>query len=375
MHFASFLYKNLTRRPFRTSLTLLALATAIAAVVALLGITKGFVHAFEEVYSSHSIDVVVSRQGSADRLSSSVDQGFIDRIAELPGVQRAAGVLLDTLSLEDQGVYGVPGMGIEPGSWLLEDYQMRSQVKVDSSQTRRLMLGVHLADRVGLSAGEKLNLFDEPYLVSAVFESRSTWENGSMILPLDQLQELTDRSHQVTYINVMLQPESDAGRAERVLGEIESLDPKLLALTTDEFVSTDTRMQVAAAMAWMTSIVALVIGAISTLNTMMTSVLERTAEIGILRAIGWRRRRVAKMVLLESLGLALTASLIGAGLAILGTYLLSRSQTASGLLTPVIDWRVLAQGLGLAAIIGLFGALLPAWRAASLMPTDAFHER
>lgn len=375
MHFSSFLYKNLTRRPFRTSLTLLALATAIGAVVALLGITKGFVHAFEEVYSSHAIDIVVSRQGSADRLSSSVDQGFVERIASLPGVRRAAGVLLDTLSLEDEGVYGVPAMGIQPGSWLLEDYQLRTQVAVTAPETRRLMLGVHLADRLGVRAGQTLNLFDEPYLVSAVFESRSTWENGSMILPLEQLQELTDRSGQVTYVNVMLDAEGEGKRGEAVLGEIESLDPKLLALTTDEFVSTDTRMQVASAMAWMTSIVALVIGAISTLNTMMTSVLERTAEIGILRAIGWRRQRVAKMVLLESVGLALVAGLIGTLLAVLGTQLLSRSPTAAGLLTPVIDWQVLAQGFGLAAVIGLFGALLPAWRAASLMPTDAFHER
>jgi putative ABC transport system permease protein len=195
-----------------------------------------------------------------------------------------------------------------------------------------------------------------------------------MILPLDQLQALTDRDGQVTYINVMLEPSMDVDHAAKVLQAIESLDPKLLALTTDQFVSTDTRMQVASAMAWMTSIVALVIGAISTLNTMMTSVLERTVEIGILRAIGWRRQRVAKMVLLESLALALAASLIGACLALLGTHVLSRYSMAAGMLTPVIDAQVIAKGFGLAMVIGLLGALLPAWRAASLMPTDAFHE-
>jgi putative ABC transport system permease protein len=196
-----------------------------------------------------------------------------------------------------------------------------------------------------------------------------------MILPLQQLQALTDRAGQVTYVNVILDRDIDRDRTSRVVDAIESLDPKLLALTTDQFVSTDTRMQVASAMAWMTSIVALVIGAISTLNTMMTSVLERTTEIGILRAIGWRRQRVAKMVLLESLGLALVASVIGASLALIGTALLSRSSAAAGLLTPVIDASVLGQGFALAMFIGLLGSLLPAWRAAGLMPTDAFHER
>jgi putative ABC transport system permease protein len=375
MRFITFTFKNLTRRPFRTGLTLLALATAIAAVVALLGITKGFVRAFEEVYASHSVDVVVSRQGSADRLSSSVDETFAKRIAEQRGVQRTAGVLLDTLSLEEQGLYGVPAMGIDPNSWLLDDYRLSSQVESNPDDSKRVMLGAHVAERVGVTAGQTVMLFEEPYLIAGVFESRSTWENGSMILPLEQLQSLTDRKGQVTYINVVLESNVSGEQAASVLKRIESIDPKLLAMTTEEFVSTDTRMQVASAMAWMTSIIALMIGAIGILNTMMTSVLERTVEIGILRAIGWPRRRVVKMILMESVGLSFAASVVGAGLAVAGTELLSQADAAKGILSPAIDGGILLQGLALALVIGLLGALLPAWRAARMMPTDAFQER
>ena len=375
MRFTTFTLKNLTRRPFRSALTLVALATAIASVVALLGITKGFVKAFEEVYASHAVDVVVSRQGSADRLSSSVDQSFADKIASLPGVNRTAGVLLDTLSLEEQEMYGVPSMGVASDSWLLEDYRLRSEVPPDPKDPRQVMLGVHVADRIGVAAGDTVMLFEEPYRISSVFESRSTWENGSMILPLSQLQQLTDRQGQVTYINVVLEPTVAGEAAAKVLAGIESIDPKLLAMTTDEFVSTDTRMQVASAMAWMTSIIAVVIGAIGTLNTMMTSVMERTVEIGILRAIGWPRKRVVKMILMESLGLALLACVVGAALAIVGTTLLSQAEAAKGILAPRIDAGVLMQGFALALLIGLAGAMLPAWRAASLMPSDALQER
>jgi putative ABC transport system permease protein len=73
--------------------------------------------------------------------------------------------------------------------------------------------------------------------------------------------------------------------------------------------------------------------------------------------------------------LAFLASLLGTVFAVVGIFLLSRSPAAAGLVTPVVDASVLFQGLGLAWIIGLLGALLPAWRAANLMPTDAFHER
>ena len=374
MRFLSLVIKNLTRRPFRSGLTLLAFATAIAAIVSLLGVANGFTESFADIYESHSVDIVVSRQGSADRLSSAVDQAYEERIAALPGVARVAGVLLETLSLEDNDVYGIPTMGIAGDSWLMDDYELRSK-KVDSSAAQTLMLGTHLADRVAANAGDTVSLFEDPYLVTGVFKSQSTWENGSMIVPLDQLQSLTDRDGQVTYINVVLDSSVDQSKAARVIEQIHDLDSKLQALTTKDFVSTDTRMRIASAMAWMTSMIALAIGAIGTLNTMMASVLERTREIGILRAIGWPRRRVVLMILLESGVLAVAASLLGCLLAVVLTFSLGRSEVARGILTPVISPAIIGQGCLLAVAIGLLGALIPAWRAARLLPTEAFREQ
>lgn len=387
MRFSSLIVRNLFRRPARSLLTLVALMTAIAAVIGLNGISRGFTRSFADIYEAHSVDVVVSRQGSADRLSSSVDEAFVDTIAALPGVGRTAGVLLDTLSFEDEGVYGIPTMGVVADSWLLEDYEIEGQsdflsgrddvdmASREAPSAKLAILGIHLAERLELEVGGTFNLFDEPYLVSGIFKSPSTWENGSMIMPLDGLQELTDRVGQVTYVNVVLaKPVSDSG-ADLAIRSIEELDARLLPLATRDFVETDTRMQLAGAMAFMTSAVALVIGAIGTLNTMLTSVLERTREIGILRALGWPRRRIVSMILLESCGLAVVGSLLGCLLAIAMTWLLAQAPAAKGILSPSIDLASVAQGVMLAIGIGLLGAILPAWRAAQMLPTEAFREQ
>lgn len=392
----------MVRRPLRSALTLLALATAIAAVVSLQGISRGFTRSFGEIYTAHAIDIVVSRSGSADRLSSSIDQTFAEKIAQLPGVNRTAAVLLETLSLEQDGVYGIPSMGIAADSWLRGDYEVEhaaaapidrlaaqndspastensKQVAAAPTAKHSVWLGIHLADRLGVKPGGTINLFDEPYRVTAIFKSRSSWENGAMIFDLDELQRLTDRQGQATYINVVLNPPtanspSTDSRAERTIAAIKRLDNKLLPLATQEFVDTDTRMQLAGAMAWMTSSIALILGAIGTLNTMLTSVMERTKEIGILRAIGWPKRRVVSMILLESCSLALLASLLGTGLALLLTWGLAQAPIVKGVLIPSIDGRIVLQGFLLAIGIGLLGALLPAWRAAHLQPTEAFRD-
>ncbi|MCD0459359.1 ABC transporter permease [Roseiconus lacunae] len=371
MRFHTLVLRNLSRRLSRTALTLIALSVAVASVVALRGIAKGFTHSFADIYRSHAVDVVVSRQGTADRLSSSVGEESVQAIASVGGVSRTAGVLLETMSLEERQVFGIPTMGIARESWLRDDYQWIETVEEVPANAKQLSLGSNLAQRVGLRAGDETLIFEEPFVVAGVFESRSVWENGSMIMPLDQLQLLTDRAGQVTYINVVLEASLDSDQADEIVASIESIDGRLHALPTEEFVGSDTRMKLASAMAWMTSVIALVIGAIGTLNTMMTSVLERTREIGVLRAVGWPKRRVVRMILAESLCLSLLATVIGSLLAYLTCVGLSRHPAASGVLVPSIDTLTVIEGALLAILIGLAGAIFPALRAASVPPTRA----
>ncbi|MCM2374334.1 ABC transporter permease [Aporhodopirellula aestuarii] len=366
------------RRPFRTFLTLAALATAIGSVMALVGVADGFADSFRGVYESHHVDLVVSRQGSADRLSSSLTDDFPERIAKVDGVARSAGVLLETLSIEDEQIYGIPAMGLRTDGWLFEDYDLTPPPKSeagDAKEADTVYLGQNLADRMEAKVGDEILLFDESFRVGGMFQSGSIWENGAMILPLAALQRLTGREGQLTYINVVIDESIRNDGIDSVVAGIEAIDPKLLALPTDDFVDTDRRMQMAGSMAWMTSAIALLVGAIGTLNTMMTSVLERTGEIGVLRAIGWPTRRVALIVVLESVILALVATLIGGiGAAILLSAL-SSTESAAGVLQPSIAWSVWVRGAMIGLGIGVVGALLPAYRATRLHPTEALRHQ
>lgn len=356
----------------------MALATAIGSVMALLGVAEGFTESFRGVYESHRVDVVVSRQGSADRLSSSLEEAYVADVTSVEGVADAAGVLLETLSAEDQQVYGIPAMGMRTDSWLFTDYEMRvaDQETIDNADAiGQVFLGENLAGRLDCEPGSTLNLFDEPFEVAGVFQSGSVWENGSMIVPLQQLQELTGRDGQITYINVVLDESIEAIQVGSVVERITAVDAKLLPLATDEFVRSDTRMQLAGAMAWMTSTIALLVGAIGTLNTMMTSVLERTGEIGILRAIGWPAKRIAGVILCESVMLALLASVLGGIGASVLLQLLAGSEATGGMLQPTIAMNVWVRGVAVGLGIGILGASLPIWRASQMRPTDALRHQ
>ena len=343
--------------------------------MALVGVADGFSDSFRSVYQSHQVDLVVSREGSADRLSSSLSDDFPDRIGPVEGVAQVAGVLLETLSIEDQQIYGIPAMGLRTEGWLFADYGLTPPEKVAGLDMDTLYLGENLAQRMSAKVGDEVLLFDEPFKVGGTFQSGSIWENGSMILPLAALQRLTGREDQLTYINVVLDENVQQREIDSVIAGIEAIDPKLLALATDEFVETDRRMQLAGSMAWMTSAIALLVGAIGTLNTMMTSVLERTGEIGILRAIGWPTRRVAAIVFLESVILSLAATLLGGMGAALLLAVLSTSDSAAGILQPSLAPSIWLRGAMIGLGIGIVGALLPAYRATRLHPTEALRHQ
>jgi putative ABC transport system permease protein len=344
----------------------------VAAVVSLVGIADGFARSFRAVYEGHGIDLVVSRRGAADRLSSAMDETFVQRIGQIEGVADASGFLLETLSLEEEGIYGVPTIGLDPNSRILQDYRIVEGDGLPLGQERVALLGDQLAIRLESKPGERLKFFPgEEFELKGIFTSYSTWESGSLVIPLTELQRLTDRPGQVTFVNVMLEGTPTQVLVEQVIQAIEGLDDRLSAMPTADFVETDARIRMAGAMAWVTSTIALLIGAIGMLNTMMTSVFERTREIGILRALGWKQSRVVRMILWEAALLSFAGAVVGITGGIAMTWWMSRLPATAGTISPHIGMAVIGQGLLLALIIGLLGAVYPAYRGARLLPTEA----
>jgi putative ABC transport system permease protein len=108
------------------------------------------------------------------------------------------------------------------------------------------------------------------------------------------------------------------------------------------------------------------------MNTMVMSVFERTRELGVLRALGWRRRQVLGLIVRESLLLTLGGGAVGAAVAWLLlrglSFVPSMTSIASVVrFTPVIGARVLLLCIGL----GILGGTYPAWRATRLLPVEA----
>jgi putative ABC transport system permease protein len=104
---------------------------------------------------------------------------------------------------------------------------------------------------------------------------------------------------------------------------------------------------------------------------MAMSVFERVQEIGIMRAVGWRKRRIALLVVSEAMGIGLLALGIGLALGYIAAELFTSQGGLSQLAEPDFTAGVFAWGLAFALGVAVIGALYPAWRAVRLRPIEA----
>ena len=119
----------------------------------------------------------------------------------------------------------------------------------------------------------------------------------------------------------------------------------------------------------MTVSLALLVGVVGIINTMLMSTTERFVEFGVLRTNGWSRGNVLGLVTLESAYLGLLAGVIGCGLAFVLVQV--ANQFVGGGLQLSYGPGLIALGLGLSGVMGTLGGLYPAWKASRLVPMDA----
>jgi len=375
MRFSTFIVKNIIRRRVRSSLTVVGVAVAVGAVVSLVGIAIGFEQSFLKVYQKQNVDLIVQQLGAKQKLLSALPEALGDRIAALPGVKTVYSGLVDWIDMDELKPVGLLLQGLQPDSPLFNNWKVVSGRKLRQGDVKEVMLGKNLAATLNKNPGDSVTVLDDQqFQVIGVFEAGTTYEDGMMIMMLEGLQKFMGRKGLVTGFSITLEDRSEEG-VRRVAKQIAALAKNLDVKTTKELVDSTSEIQFIHAMAWVTSTVALFIGAIGMLNTMIMSVFERTKEIGVLRAIGWGRWRVVKMILMESIILSLLGGAVGTIGAMILTNMLSRFPAAAGVIEGNLPPSVILQGFMIALGVGILGAAYPAYRGAQLLPTEALrHE-
>lgn len=234
---------------------------------------------------------------------------------------------------------------------------------------KEVILGAGVAYTLGLFPSNDLVIKDQDFQVKAILEKNGTAEDNQVLMNLDAAQQLLGLTDEVTTIE--LAADYSIGSEEDLLAQLRAMLPhakvtslRKVMLDRDEIVTRLTHFGVSV------SILVLLVGMLAASLGMSAAVRERTREIGIFRAIGFRKAHIQKIILMEGLVLSLIGGLVGFTL---GTTL---AQAVAPLLADtalIVPWRldILAASVLLAIVTGIIASLYPAQQAARLDPADA----
>lgn len=398
--YARFALTTFTKRRLRSWLTMLGIFIGIAAIVSLISLGQGLKTAIGAQFSALGTDRIIMQaktiaflppgQGSVATITKS-DQEEIER---LPGVGEVAGRLLKTAKAEfnDRTQYTFIGSMPETqdGRRLIQE-----MFRLRADKGRLLSAGDRKKVVVGSNYGEK-DLFGKPVDVGArLVLNGETFEvigvmaklgqpqiDGSILMPEDAMRELYGLDEELSAIVV----QSQKGIAPEVVSErimkrlrsfrdVEEGREDFTVQTSGQLLETlGTILNIVTAVLAGIAGISLLVGGIGIMNTMYTSVLERTNDIGLMKAIGAKNKDVLMIFLMESglLGTAGGAIGILLGVVLGKTVEIVASFTlGTGLVQASFPWYLIVGALVFSFVVGSLAGTLPAVQASRLNPVDA----
>jgi ABC-type antimicrobial peptide transport system permease subunit len=344
---------------------MIGIAIGVAAVIALGAMAEGIAEGYAAFGGGSGADLLVTQADSFDLSLSTVDERIGQRIAQLGEVRSVSGVIFNIVQME--GIpYFIVG-GYAPDEVSIQHYKIVKGQPL--SGDKQAILGSLAAKNLKKSVGDTIKMYDVTFRIVGVYETGQSFEEGGAVITLADAQAIFKKPRQVAFFEVKVR---DKTQIDAVKARIEQLFKKEISVSKAADVGEEQVMvQSMRGMAWGIGLIAVLIGGLGMMNTMVMAVFEQTREIGVLRAVGWRRGHVLRLIASQSVVLSLLGGLLGVGMGLGLVWLVNHTPAISSFAPGVVQAPLLVQGMSVALVLGIVGGIYPAWRAASLSPVEA----
>ena len=357
--------QSLWQRALRTSLTLVVIGLTVGSIMALEAVIRGTAQSMTEMARGADAEIMVRQADISDTSLSAIDLRLASKIQALPEVSNISGLIFTATMLPDAGGFLII-QGYSPHEQAIQRFNIVQGEPLTGNH--QVIIGRSIAEAMNKEPGDILDIGGNRYRIKGIYESGIGWEDAGCVMTLRDGQSFIGRPGKVTMVAVKLY---DPKQAKAVVEKINALDPELYAAVSGEFVNQMPDMKSMDAMMAGISFLTIVVGGLGVMNTMLMAVVERTREIGVLRALGWRRRAVLKMIMKEALLLGLIGGIAGIVVAFLLVGAIKLVPMVGDVFDVVWEISVFTRAIGVALALALVGGVYPAYRATRMLPVEA----
>lgn len=375
--------RNLGRSPIRLVASLLGAALVVGLTLAAAAFIRGMTKSL--AVSGRHDNVILLGAGSEESIErSQISASVAGQVeASVPGIRRRLGVgyvspeihMAMSVQRSRDTAEELPAVlrGVTTSAYLVHPQVRIIQGRAPATGCDELAVGELAHTRLGvgpedLAIGRTLWFDDRPWKIVGRFAAPNTVMNAEIWCPLTNLQIATKRESSVSCVMLSL---GDAEFADVDAFCKQRLDLELVALReSDYYAKLADFYRPIRALVWATAALVALGGLFGGLNTMYAAFASRVRELGTLQTIGYSRSAIVVSLVEESL---LAAAVGGLAAAIIGVLVLDKiavrfSMGAFGL---VVDAPVMLTGIGAGLVLGVIGALPPAWRCLRLTIPEA----
>ncbi|MBW2986682.1 ABC transporter permease [Candidatus Woesearchaeota archaeon] len=391
----TFSFKSLKSRRMRTFLTMLGIFIGIAAVVSLVSLGQGLEKAITDQFQAMGTNkILVYPAGGMFGIGSTVviDKSDLNVIKNARGIKDAGGIMqkVGKIKFGSENEYTwVAGIPTDDSKKIIVDtsnFKIAKGRDIKRGDKYKAVAGIRFSQAdvfdKAVNVGDKIEIEGYKFEIVGQMESiGNPDDDSSLLIPLDTANEMFDANNQYSVIMAEVVEGEDisaiAASVKRTLRRHRDVDEgeEDFNLQTFEELMESFSSIFAIVQGVLIGIasISLIVGGVGIMNTMYTAVLQRTNEIGVMKAIGARNSDILLLFLIESGFLGLVGGTVGIliGMAMSKLVELAAAQAGLGILKAYFPWYLIVGALAFSFIIGSIAGVLPARQASKLKPVDA----
>ncbi|MDP4039105.1 MAG: ABC transporter permease [Candidatus Pacearchaeota archaeon] len=395
--------KNLRHRGIRSWLTMLGIFIGIAAVVSLITLGQGLRTAIEGQFGGLSVDTLtVQNKGAGfgppgSTVIKKLNENDLKIIQEISGVDIVVPRLIRVASLEYNKISGFSFItdipeGKEERNFVYDNLGLETEIGtlLNREDNKKIILGNNFLDTDDFDKefviGKNVKINGIEFEIIGILKPSSTFQlNGVIFMANGDLEDLLKikgeydlfivkilEKDRIKEIGETIEDKLRRDRKEKIGEESFTVETPLQTLDSVNIILNIINLVVIGIAS-----ISLFVGGVGIANTMYTSVIERTKEIGIMKAVGARNSEIVKLFLIESGLLGLVGGIVGALIGIGGAFgvsILANQALGGNLFEVIISYPLIIAAIGFSFMVGIISGVLPALRASKLNVVEALRD-